>query len=174
MSLVQLGAAMQRNTDCTDEQLLSALVLCSRYCLGAGLKPTMHTMHRLYVTALFLVLKSTCDVYFKNATYATLSGLSLLELNRLEVEMVEKLQWRLLVTSADVVDMIVQRACYFAELALPMVPCIGRGFRRGDASYLAGVSCESVDETSSPHADAHNTSHSMDDDYLPSTVTVST
>jgi hypothetical protein len=58
--------------------------------------PTMHNIHRLLITALLVSSKATDDIFHANVFMAQCGGIASGELNKLEVELCERLRWRLL------------------------------------------------------------------------------
>ncbi len=66
---------------------------------------TSYNMHRLLITALMLAAKMLDDRCFSNAHYARVGGISTVrEVNRLEIQMLELLNYRLLVTPDEYFD----------------------------------------------------------------------
>jgi hypothetical protein len=59
------------------------------------------SIHRLILTSLMLAVKFFDDVWYSNAYYAKVGGVSLRELNQLEAEMVRLLQWSLYVAPEE-------------------------------------------------------------------------
>jgi hypothetical protein len=103
LSLYELARALHRSTQCGDDALLAGLVLAWRYCAATSTKPTLHSMHRLYVGCLHLAIKTHSDEFFRNSTFARFAGIGTLELNRIESVIVAGLDWRLLVQPGDLV-----------------------------------------------------------------------
>eukprot|EP00672_Neobodo_designis_P008478 CAMPEP_0174856236 /NCGR_PEP_ID=MMETSP1114-20130205/35392_1 /TAXON_ID=312471 /ORGANISM="Neobodo designis, Strain CCAP 1951/1" /LENGTH=271 /DNA_ID=CAMNT_0016091023 /DNA_START=122 /DNA_END=937 /DNA_ORIENTATION=+ len=106
LSLFELACALRRNCDINDEAELMALVVVKRYCMATAMPPTAHTMHRLFLAAVHVTLKANSDRYFKNATFGRLSGVSPLEVDRLERELLRGTEWRLFVTADEVAEML--------------------------------------------------------------------
>jgi hypothetical protein len=75
-----------------------------------SLRLTSLNVHRLVLTGVMLSAKFLDDRYFNNAFYAKVGGVSTPELNRLEMEMLTLLDFRLLVTPEDV-----QQLLYMAQ-----------------------------------------------------------
>lgn len=59
---------------------------------------TSNSVHRLLITAVLLAAKFLDDVYYSNAYYAKVGGLPTAELNALELELLQRLSFRLHVT----------------------------------------------------------------------------
>lgn len=120
LSLLELGAAMQRTTACSDEDLLMTLALIARYSRTANVPVTRHMMHRLYVACLHQIIKTHRDRYPRNDTFAICAGISLAEMNALEIALLDALQWRCLITADDVMPMLTKPRDVLA--ALPTAP----------------------------------------------------
>jgi hypothetical protein len=106
ISLNQLGAALDRRSGCGGDMQLTALALCIRYCISAGVPPTMHNMHRLYAACLHVAIKTHSDSFFTTATFAWVAGVTSQELVRQERHVVSGLNWSLLVDGAELVQLL--------------------------------------------------------------------
>lgn len=62
-------------------------------------QPTPLSVHRLFLTAVMLAAKFTDDHYYTNGFYAKVGGLSVRELNALELLMLKQLDFRLFVSA---------------------------------------------------------------------------
>lgn len=62
---------------------------------STALAPTSLNVHRLLLTGVLLAAKFLDDRYYNNAFYARVGGISTLELNRLELEMLKLLDFKL-------------------------------------------------------------------------------
>lgn len=121
LSVLQLARVMQQSTRCDDEFLMMAAVLLVRYCSTSATPPTLHMVHRLYVTCLHVAIKTHSDGYFRNDTFAMLAGVAPAEMNALEAELMRGLQWRCLVTSMDVLPLAAEPVPFLAR-SCPRVP----------------------------------------------------
>jgi len=63
---------------------------------------TKHNVHRLLLTAITVAAKASDDVYHANGFMARCGGISLPELNALELELCTQLDWKLVANRADV------------------------------------------------------------------------
>lgn len=106
LSLWELAATLDASLQCGDEAMLVALVLVDRYCAASDVKPTLHSMHRLYATCLQIGMKTHSDMYYSNATFAAAAGISLVELNWCEVAVLTGLRFRSLVTSEQSIGFV--------------------------------------------------------------------
>jgi len=81
---------------CRDECLVLGLVYIDRIVKWhPGFVVSGLNIHRLLVTSIMLAVKFSEDVFFSNAHYAKVAGLSVSELNKLEQRFVQLLHWRL-------------------------------------------------------------------------------
>ncbi|KAJ1660758.1 Pho80p cyclin [Dispira simplex] len=65
-------------------------------------RPVFHisslTIHRFLITATTVAAKAVCDFYCTNSHYARVGGISIQELNSLEVELLKNLRWEVTAT----------------------------------------------------------------------------
>lgn len=54
-----------------------------------------HSIHRFIITSVCIASKAMGDLYYSNAFYAKVGGISAAELNLLELELAHRLDWRL-------------------------------------------------------------------------------
>eukprot|EP00672_Neobodo_designis_P026199 CAMPEP_0174831354 /NCGR_PEP_ID=MMETSP1114-20130205/3046_1 /TAXON_ID=312471 /ORGANISM="Neobodo designis, Strain CCAP 1951/1" /LENGTH=264 /DNA_ID=CAMNT_0016065177 /DNA_START=75 /DNA_END=866 /DNA_ORIENTATION=+ len=116
LSLYALGCVMRRATKTNDPTMWEALVLFVRYCLANELPPSVHAMHRLYVTCVFVAIKVHDDRYFTVPHYARLAGVGPVEMGKLEAALIDGVGWRTLVTSDDVAALALEPELYVAPL----------------------------------------------------------
>lgn len=87
---------------CSDESYVLALVFIDRI---GKVDPSMFVcdlnVHRLLVIAVMVAVKFHDDVYYSNAYYAKVGGLSLKEVNALEAKLVTLLDWNLVVAPGE-------------------------------------------------------------------------
>ena len=156
LPLLQLGAIMGRSTACGDEQLMVALVLLVRYCETTGTALTMKMMHRMYIAALHVAIKTHCDRYFRNDAFAMLAGVPPAELNLLEAELIRGVDWRCLVESNQLAALAMDPQGYVAAAIRTVVVATAhtQAASRADLSSTAGSStphlaADSCDSSSS-------------------------
>ena len=65
---------------------------------GGTLVVSSITVHRIIITAIVVATKTLCDSYYTNDHYAKVGGITMAELNVLEIELLTLLDWRLNVT----------------------------------------------------------------------------
>lgn len=78
-----------------------AIVLALMYIQRSGVVLNALTVHRLLLAALVLAAKYRNDEFFTNTFYGVVGGVSVEEVNRLEVALLEKVDWTLGVTSSE-------------------------------------------------------------------------
>ncbi|CCW62749.1 unnamed protein product [Phytomonas sp. EM1] len=78
---------------CTPECFIFSIILIDRYCAATGIPTTFRNIHRLSITAVMISAKLRDDVYYSNAYYASIGGVSNRELNHLEMEMLATINW---------------------------------------------------------------------------------
>lgn len=85
-------------TKCSSMCFVTALIYMTRI---AKRDPSLHctglSVHRLLLTGVLLSAKFLDDSYFNNSVYARVGGIANKELNRLELEMLRLLEFRLYV-----------------------------------------------------------------------------
>lgn len=87
---------------CSLECYVLAIVLLDRAVEASpGLTLTALNVHRLFSTSLLLAVKVQDDAYLSNKHYAGMAGVSLQELNALEVTLLRLLQYRCMVTPEE-------------------------------------------------------------------------
>jgi len=93
---------MRRYTKFDFSCFMVAMTYLDRLCQeGSSYCPTMHNIHRLLVTALLVASKATDDVFHANLFMAQCGGISVGELNKLELELCRRLDWRLMPSMAQ-------------------------------------------------------------------------
>jgi len=99
MSVHAYLVRMRRYTKFDFSCFLVAITYLDRLCRqGLSFCPTMHNIHRLVVTALLVASKATDDIFHANMFMAQCGGISVSELNKLELELCRQLDWRLVPT----------------------------------------------------------------------------
>ncbi len=64
-----------------------------RLCENTKIQMAMNNIHRLIITSVLLAIKFNEDDYYSNNHYAKIGGISLQEINKLEEEFIEGLNW---------------------------------------------------------------------------------
>ncbi|KAI8344053.1 cyclin-domain-containing protein [Chlamydoabsidia padenii] len=121
-------------TPFSNEALLSLLVYFDRLALKQHYAFNSLNAHRLIITSIVVASKFTSDVFFQNSRYAKVGGLPLLELNRLELELLFLCEFKLHVPLEDLQDYGNQLLLFhtnhtstcnssFPLMITPSVPC---------------------------------------------------
>ena len=86
---LSLGDFMYRITyysKVNDEILISSLILIDRYCKKNKIILTVYNIHYLLFTSILVTIKFMEDKFFSNKYYATICGIKLSHLNKMEYE----------------------------------------------------------------------------------------
>jgi hypothetical protein len=78
---------------CSAECHIIALIYIDRHVRTREVAITFRNVHRLVIVAVMLAAKLRDDVYYSNAYYASIGGVSNREINELEVELLASLNW---------------------------------------------------------------------------------
>jgi hypothetical protein len=89
----------------------------------ASFAPTRLNVHRLLLTGVLISAKFLDDRYFNNAFYAKVGGVTTVELNRLELEMLQLLDFQLSVTPEHLVSVLLDAQS--GRLMLQMLAAYG-------------------------------------------------
>jgi Cyclin len=97
--------------------LLTLLIYIDRVCeRQPHFTISSLTVHRFLITAITVSAKALCDSYCTNSHYAKVGGISLRELNSLELEFLRLIDWRLATTGPVLqqyyVNLIKQHSSY--------------------------------------------------------------
>ncbi len=94
-------ARLYRLCELTPETLLVALIYVDRFLRGSAVPLTVFEVHRLLGVACVEAAKFHFDDFYDNVFYAKAVGIRLRELNSLEEELLEGMEYRMLVTEED-------------------------------------------------------------------------
>ena len=155
ISLYNLAEHMRMQTQCSEPLTLPAAVLLIRYCTTTNTPPTSKTVHRIFIAALHVAIKTHSDRYFRNDAFALFAGITCKELNRLESIFVNGVNWRVLVHAPHVAAALADPSGFVAE-RLPQL-CL---MKKAEATH--GV--ESAADASGRSSASHSS------DYLPATA----
>ncbi|KAE8818059.1 cyclin-P3-1 [Hordeum vulgare] len=81
--------------ECSPSCFVLALVYMERYLQQPNVYMTPFSVHRLLITSVVVAAKFTDDGFFDNAFYARVGGISTVEMNRLELDLLFNLDFRL-------------------------------------------------------------------------------
>lgn len=83
---------------------LDFLVIPFLYLKRSRLSLTHKSIHRFLITCTCIASKTLTDQYFTNKFYAKVGGISVRELNRLELELLVLLDWNVQITAEEFED----------------------------------------------------------------------
>uniref|UniRef100_A0A6T9AUW3 Cyclin n=1 Tax=Noctiluca scintillans TaxID=2966 RepID=A0A6T9AUW3_NOCSC len=102
MSIHEYLARISKYFQCSSECFVLCLVYIDRIVkLHPEFTICSLNIHRLLVTAVMLAVKFFDDVYYSNAYYAKVGGVKLKEVNTLEAQFLQLIDWRLHVTPQE-------------------------------------------------------------------------
>ena len=78
--------------------LITILIYVDRMCITSGIILNPHNIHRLILGCLILAIKYNEDIYFNNEYYAKVGGVSLKEMNNLELTSFELIDHNLFIS----------------------------------------------------------------------------
>lgn len=78
---------------CSAECHVIALIYIDRHVRARDVPLTFRNIHRLVIVAVMVAAKLRDDIYYSNAYYASIGGVSNREINELEVELLLSLNW---------------------------------------------------------------------------------
>ena len=86
VSLVQYLSRIHTYAKCSDSCFVVALIYIDRIIAMHSFRVTALNVHRIFLASILLSAKFLDDIYYNNSFYAKLGGISLQELNTLELE----------------------------------------------------------------------------------------
>jgi hypothetical protein len=140
--LVRIAKYAQCSPACFVHSMVHMLKLAQR---DASFAPTRLNVHRLVLTGVLISAKFLDDRYFNNAFYAKVGGVSTAELNRLELEMLQLLQFQLAVSPEQLVAVLLdaQSGRLVAQMAAAYASACGMATAL-DAAVLGAGSVASL------------------------------
>lgn len=78
-------------TKCEENTMIHALILIDNLCEKNNIFLTKVNTHRILITAVVIAIKYLEDIYFSNAYYCKVGGISLSDLNNYELEFLQYL-----------------------------------------------------------------------------------
>lgn len=81
-------------SQCSPQCLVIMLIYLDRYTEASGVPLCFRNVHRLVITAIMVAAKLRDDIYFSNAYYSSIGGVTNSELNFLEVELLNTISWQ--------------------------------------------------------------------------------
>jgi hypothetical protein len=80
-----------------ESTLICSLIYLDRICETHGLQITELNVHRLILTSIILSIKYNEDDYYSNLHYAKVGGISIIEMNSLEIDFMRGIQYSLFI-----------------------------------------------------------------------------
>ncbi|KAJ1427340.1 cyclin-domain-containing protein, partial [Ochromonadaceae sp. CCMP2298] len=111
---------IRRYSRCSDACFVMALVYIDRLIDGKKLMLSALNVHRLLITAVMLAAKFHDDLFYNNAYYAKLGGLTLQELNHLEIELLNLLSFKMFVSDSAYGKYTTQLQSYVLMIEAPV------------------------------------------------------
>ncbi|XP_015968221.1 cyclin-P3-1 [Arachis duranensis] len=99
LSITRYMERILKYARCSSSCFVIAQIYIDRYFSKNGGYLTSFNAHRLLITSLLVAVKFLDDRYFSNAYYAQVGGISTQEMNRMELEFLFSLEFRLFVTT---------------------------------------------------------------------------
>ena len=82
-----------RYSHCSPECILITIIYLDRYVERTRIPLTFRNIHRLTITAVTVAAKLRDDVYYANSYYASIGGVTVQEMNILELELLTNIDW---------------------------------------------------------------------------------
>ncbi|XP_002280845.2 cyclin-P3-1 [Vitis vinifera] len=98
LTVQQYMERIDKYANCSPSCYVVAFLYINRYLKRVGVRLTSLNVHRLLITAVMLAAKFMDDMFYDNAFYAVIGGLSIKEMNSLEVKLLFDMDFRLHVT----------------------------------------------------------------------------
>lgn len=86
---------------CSRWAFVCAWVYIQRFCAATGARLSSHNIHRLLITSFVTAAKLRDDTYFANNYYASIGGVSLRDMNKMEAIFLTALNWRTHIDPAE-------------------------------------------------------------------------
>jgi hypothetical protein len=93
MSLYELARVMYTSARINADCLVTGFLYLARYEVLSHTLVTTHMMHRLYVACVQIAAKFSADYFYTNAKFATIMGISVKEMNRMELALMRTFDW---------------------------------------------------------------------------------
>eukprot|EP00928_Gymnodinium_smaydae_P045676 TRINITY_DN30407_c0_g1_i1.p1 TRINITY_DN30407_c0_g1~~TRINITY_DN30407_c0_g1_i1.p1 ORF type:complete len:388 (+),score=57.05 TRINITY_DN30407_c0_g1_i1:134-1297(+) len=101
LSLMGYASRLSEYMRCEAPSFVLASIYLDRLLQQRKVEVTQLSAHRLFLTAVVVAIKMHEDDYYSNRYYAQVGGISLSEMNRLEVRLLNLMDFRTHVTSQD-------------------------------------------------------------------------
>ena len=98
VSIISYLERIRKYAKCSDCCFVISLIYIDRMIESCNVVLTSLNIHRLLITSIMLSAKFLDDLFYNNAFYAKLGGVSVTELNALEIEFLQKIHFSLYVS----------------------------------------------------------------------------
>jgi hypothetical protein len=98
VSIISYLERIRKYAKCSDCCFVISLIYIDRMIESCNVVLTSLNVHRLLITSIMLSAKFLDDLFYNNAFYAKLGGVSVTELNALEIEFLQKIHFSLYVS----------------------------------------------------------------------------
>jgi len=98
---------IKKYTKIEKSTIIIILIYADRMCTTSGIILNPHNIHRIILGCLLLAIKYNEDLYFTNEQYAKVGGVSIQELNDLEIYSIQLLNFNLFI-SEDIYEKYIQ------------------------------------------------------------------
>ena len=98
---------IKKYTKIEKSTIIIILIYADRMCTTSGIILNPHNIHRIILGCLLLAIKYNEDLYFTNEQYAKVGGVSVQELNDLEIYSIQLLNFNLFI-SEDIYEKYIQ------------------------------------------------------------------
>ena len=98
---------IKKYTKIEKSTLIIILIYADRMCTTSGIILNPHNIHRIILGCLLLAIKYNEDLYYTNEQYAKVGGVSVQELNDLELYSIQLLNFNLFI-SEDIYEKYIQ------------------------------------------------------------------
>ena len=117
ISIYDYFARIHQYADCSESCFILAFIFIDRALQkNPSFVLSMKSIHRLTLTAIVLAIKFSDDIYADNVVYSKIGGVALQELNLLEVEMLNMLQFNLFVSPQLYLQYLAELQSHFQQL----------------------------------------------------------
>jgi len=96
---------LDKNAECGEEGVLLGMIIATRFCAATKMIPSALSMHRLLLVGTRIATKAHHDVFRSNRAYARAGGLTLKEVNDLELLMLVRLEYKVVVYHTDITNL---------------------------------------------------------------------
>ncbi|KAK9845185.1 hypothetical protein WJX84_003483 [Apatococcus fuscideae] len=148
--------------------LVMALVYIKRLAQASAHLICQHSIHRLTITSVLLAAKLCDDRVYNNSLYAKIGGISTKELNSMELDLMRRLGYRLMVSVAEVDSQLAALGVSLSDSVVPQ-PKPRHGQKRAGHAHSPSVELPSKAieiSSSQSHITPPKAAHSSSDNAI--------